>query len=403
MSDVDGQPYWDPYDTEIDSDPYPVWRRLREEAPLYYNERFDFYALSRFDDVEAGLKDPARLSNAHGATLEQLGTITPGETMGQVIMTDPPAHGRLRQLISRGFTPRRISELEQSIRTLCADVLEEALANGSSFDYVQDFAAKVPVSVISRLIGVPEEDEDHLRDLVDRMFRIEGDAGMAHDDAMAAVREIHEYVSALLAARRKEPLDDLASVLVRSEEPGGAGEYEPLTPQETANFAYLLYSAGTETTARAIGTAAVVLAGHPDQRAIIADDPTLIPNAVEELLRYESPSKAVARWSLDSYTAHGVTIPKDSKVLLVVGSAGRDEREYPDADRFDVRRNIGHHVSFGYGIHFCVGAALARMELRVALEETLKRFRDWDVDFNASERLHSSVVRGWNRVAIHAL
>ncbi len=387
--------YWDPYDTEIDANPYEIWRRMRDEAPLYRNDKLDFWALSRFDDVEAAHRDPKTFSSAHGTVLELLQP-EPFET-GQMIFMDPPEHTRLRALVSRAFTPRRIGQLEGRIRDLCADFLDRA---GTSFDYVQDFGARLPAMVIASLLGVPIEDQDRVRHMIDTVFHIEPGVGMINDVSFQAQLDLHEYMTSQLELRQAEPRDDMLTGLVAAEVTDADGSVRRLTLNESADFSLLLISAGTETVARLLGWAAVVLDDNPDQRAALAADPTLIPNAVEELLRNEAPSPVQGRWTTADVSLHGEVVPAGSKVLLLTGSAGRDERKYPDADRFDVRRTFDHHVSFGYGIHFCLGAALARMEGRIALEETLRRHARWTVDRDGARRLHTSTVRGWINVPI---
>jgi cytochrome P450 len=389
--------YWDPFDTQIDTDPYEIWRRLRDEAPLYRNEHYDFYALSRFDDVEMAHREPQRLSSAHGTVLELMSEHPIGG--GQMIFLDPPDHTRLRSLVSRAFTPRRMSELEDRIRQLCRDFLDAAGPQGT-FDYVQDFGARLPALVIASLLGVPIEDQNEVRGHIDQVFHLEPGKGMINDVSFGAMIELHRYLSALLTERAAHPIDDMLTDLVQAEITDDDGVTRQLTLEESTNFANLLISAGTETVARLLGWAAVVLDANPGQRAELAADPSLIPNAVEELLRFEAPSPVQGRWTTDEVVVSGGVIPAQSKVLLLTGSAGRDERKYPDADRFDIHRSFDHHVSFGYGIHFCIGAALARLEGRIALEETLARFPEWSVDHDRAERLHTSTVRGWVRVPI---
>jgi len=379
--------YWDPIDVELDTEPYEIWRRLRDEAPLYRNERLDFWALSRYDDVEAAHRDPATFLSSHGTVLEMM-TADPVPS-GLMIFQDPPEHTRLRSLVSRAFTPRRVSGLEAHIRDLCDDLLAP-WTDGAGFDFVADFGATLPSMVISELLGVPASDRVWVKEKIDTTFHIEPDVGMINDVSLAARIELDGYLMGLLEERRAAPGDDLLSGLAAT----------GLTLRECADFANLLVSAGTETVARLLGWAAVVLDEHPDQRAALAADPALLPNAVEELLRYEAPSPVQGRWTSRPVELHGHVVPANSKVLLLTGSAGRDERRYPDADRFDVRRRFDHHVSFGFGIHFCLGAALARLEGRVALEETLRRHPSWEVDRDRAVRLHTSTVRGWSSVPV---
>ena len=387
--------YWDPIDPALRDDPYALWKRLRDEAPAYYNDRFEFYVYSRFADVEAAHRDARTYSSAHGTTLEMMSP--EAYPPGMIIFMDPPDHTRLRALVSRAFTPRRIGQLEGRIRELCGDFLDRA---GSRFDYVQDFGARLPAMVIATLLGVPIGDQDRVRHMIDTVFHIEPGVGMINDVSFGAQIELHEYLSGQLEQRRAEPRDDMLTDLVGAEITEPDGTVRRLTMKESADFSLLLISAGTETVARLLGWAAIVLDENPDQRAALADDPALIPNAVEELLRYEAPSPVQGRWTTSDVELHGEVVPAGSTVLLITGSAGRDERKYPDADRFDVRRTFDHHVSFGHGIHFCLGAALARMEGRIALEETLRRHPTWTVDRDSAVRLHTSTVRGWINVPI---
>jgi cytochrome P450 len=393
MSDV----YWDPFDTEIDSDPYDIWRRMRDEAPLYRNDKHSFYALTRFADVEAAHRDPKTFSSAHGTVLEIMSESEYPVSM--MIFMDPPDHTAMRTLVSRAFTPRRISALEDRIRELCAAYLD-AQSGNSTFDFVQDFGARLPAMVIASLLGVPLEDQQHVRELIDTTFHLDPERGMVNDISLAAQIELNQYFSAQLAERATSPRDDMLTDLVQAEIVDHDGTNRRLTVEEGASFANLLASAGTETVARLLGWAAVVLDAHPDQRAELAADPSLIPNAIEELLRFEAPSPVQGRWTTRDTELHGEVVPEGSKVLLLTGAAGRDERHYENADRFDIHRKFDHHVSFGYGIHFCLGAALARMEGRIALEETLKRHPTWSVDHANATRLHTSTVRGWINVPI---
>ena len=391
--------YWDPFDTAIDADPYDVWRRLRDEQPVYRNDRHGFYALSRYADVEAAHRDPTTYSSAHGTVLEIM-TERPMPS-AMMIFLDPPDHTRLRSLVNRAFTPRRVAHLEDRIRALCADFLAR-WQDSEPFDFVQDFGAPLPAMVIATLLGVPEPDQPTVRELIDTTFHHDPEKGMVNDVSLTARIELHQYLEDLVAKRRTDPQDDMISDLMAAELADHDGTVRQLTTYEAATFADLLVSAGTETVARLLGWAAVLLDRHPDQRADLAAHPDVIPNAIEELLRYEAPSPVQGRWLTREVDLHGVTVPADSKVLLLTGSAGRDERKYPEAGQFDVRRAFDHHVSFGYGIHFCLGASLARLEGRIALEEVLARRPEWTVDHEAAVRLHTSTVRGWVNVPVAA-
>lgn len=381
---------YDPLDPALDAAPYDVWRRLRDEQPVYFNERHGFWALSRYDDVAAALTDPATFSSAHGTVLEMFSE-EPMAT-GMMIFNDPPAHTRLRRLVSRAFTLRRTAELEDTARGICESLMADWVP-GEDFDFVQQYAAQIPSRVIAALLGVPADEREDVRHLIDTAFHLDPEGGMVNDVAVGAMGALDTYLTALVRRRAADPGDDLVSALTRTD----------LTERETVEFALLLVVAGTETVGRLLGWACLLLADHPDQRAALAADLALVPRAVEEVLRLEGPSPVQGRWTTRDVTLHGVTIPAGSKVLLLTSSAGRDERRYgADAGRFDVRREPDHHVSFGYGAHFCLGASLARLESRVALETLLRIHPEWTYDPTRSVRAHTSTVRGWERIVVRA-
>jgi cytochrome P450 len=388
---------WDPLDEHYKDDPHPIWKRLRDEAPLYYNEQLDFYALSRFTDVDVAHRDPHTFSSAHGTVLEMMSPEI--VSLGMMIFLDPPDHTRLRRLVSKAFTPRRVAVLEDDIRSLCASLLEPQIGQ-PSFDYVQDFGARVPAYVIAALLGVPHEDRDYVRHEIDRTFHLDPVTGMVNAHSAEAMANLHVYVTGQLEKRARQPRDDMFTDLLQGEIVDDEGELRRLTMDEVVMFSLLIVMAGTETVARLIGWAGVVLANHPDQRAELARDFSLIPNAVEELLRYEAPSPVQGRWTTADTEFQGKVIPANSKLLLLDGSAGRDERSFPNADQFDIHRVMDHHLAFGYGVHFCLGAALARLEGRIALEETLRRFPSWTVDLSQATPLHTSTVRGYAELPI---
>ncbi|HEX6475928.1 MAG TPA: cytochrome P450 [Acidimicrobiales bacterium] len=371
---------------------------MRDHAPVYRNERYDFWALSRFDDVQAAHHDAATYISGRGTVLEMMGAEM-GDAGPMMIFMDPPEHDRLRQLVSRAFTPRRVAALEARVREVCREYLDPQVGGGG-FDYLRDFGAQLPSRIISHLLGVPASDRPAVLELIDTVFHIEPGVGMINDVSMTAAIELNQYLHGQLEERRRQPRDDLLTGLVQAEITDETGTARRLTDEESANFANLLVSAGTETVARLLGWAAVVLADHPDQRAELAGDSSLLPRAIEELLRFEAPSPVQGRWTTRDVELHDQLIPAQSKVLLLTGSADRDERKYPEADRFDIHRQMDGHVAFGFGTHFCVGAALARLEGRIALEETLARFPRWQVDHEHAERLHTSTVRGYKRVPI---
>ena len=387
--------YYDPFDAGIDRDPHPVWRRMREEQPVYFNEEHNFFALSRFDDVWEGYHDTATFSSTHGVMLESL-----DEPIGMpmVIFMDPPEHDSMRKLVSRAFTPRRINDLEAHVQEVVDTYLDPHVGS-SGFDYIEQFGALLPPMVIGHMLGVPEADRDMLRRWFDESLHIEDD-GKPGPAAQQAMGEVFEYASAMVTERREHPRDDMISALVEAEVEED-GERRRLSDLEVGMFVLLLAGAGVETVARLLSWTAVILARNPEQREILVADPGLIPNAIEELLRYEAPSPVNGRFTLRPFSAHGVDIPAGSKVLLVNGSANRDDREFDDPDRFDVRRSMKRHTTFGYGAHFCLGAALARMEGRIALAGTLARFPHWEIDESELVPVRTSTVRGFSSVPLH--
>lgn len=383
-------PYWDPYDHEIRKRPYDAWRRLRDEAPLYRNERYGFYALSRFDDVLAASIDHGTFSSAYGITLDGIGKKPEHPIM---IMLDPPEHDVLRKVVSALFTPRAMLRLEDRVRELCVEYLDPFVGSGG-FDYVRDFGMRLPVMVISSLLGFPEEDHDQLREWSDALLhREEGREGPT-DDGVEAQRQAWSYYWEAIQARRANPRDDMVSHILASELEDPDGTRRTLTDIEAMSMISLISAAGNETVARHLGWVATVYADWPGERRKLVENPSLVPNAVEELLRFEAPSPTQGRYVMRDVEIHGTVVPAGSKMALLTGSAGRDERHYPDADRFDVERKLDRHVTLGYGAHYCLGAALARLEGRVGLEETLKRFPEWDVERDRVRLVETNTVRG---------
>jgi cytochrome P450 len=393
---MDAAIYYDPYDYEIDADPHPMWRRMREDQPLYWNERYGFWALSRFEDVWNAYHDTTTFSSSHGVQLETLDK--PIEHPSMIFM-DPPEHDRLRRLVNRAFTPRRVGDLEAFVAAL-ADRYLDQFVGAEHFDYVEQFGALVPPMVIGELLGVPASERDQLRHWFDDLLHRDEDSTGPSERAMAAGLATFEYVSAMIAERRVAPRDDLISALLEAELDDD-GSARALSDFEVVSFVVLLAGAGVETVARLLSWAAVVLARNPAQRALLANDPALIANGIEELLRYEAPSPVNGRWVTRPFELYGTVVPAGSKILLLNGSANRDPREFDDPEHFDVRRAIKRHITFGYGAHYCLGAALARLEGRVALARTLARFPTWEIDDAELAPVHTSTVRGFASVPIH--
>lgn len=394
---TDAAPYYDPYDFDIDDDPYPVWKRLRDEAPLYYNEKYDFYALSRFSDVEEAFKDWRTFSSAKGTLLELIKAdieLPPGT----IIFEDPPAHDLQRGLLSRVFTPRRMAEVEPDVRAFCARTLDP-LVGSDGFDVIAELGAQVPMRTIGMLLGIPESDQVALRDRIDKGLKLgEGEMPVMDDgiDQFTQSELFEDYID----YRYEHPGDDLMTDLITAEYTDLDGTRRRLTRDEALGFINLVAAAGNETTNRLIGWTTRLLSQHPEARRELHADRALLPGAIEEVLRYESPSPVQARYVTTDVELHGTTVPQGSALLLLNGAANRDERVFDDADRFDIRREIGHHLAFGYGIHFCLGAALARLEGRVMLDELLNRFPDWTVDEDKAVRGRTSTVRGWESLPI---
>jgi cytochrome P450 len=397
MAATEAAPYYDPYDFEIDVDPYPVWQRLRDEQPLYYNERYDFFALSRFADVERASVDWSTYSSAKGTLLELIKSdmeMPPGS----IIFEDPPMHDVHRGVLSRVFTPRRVSAIEPKIREFCARSLD-ALPDTGGFDFVRDLGAQMPMRTIGMLLGIPEEDQEAIRDRGDQRLRLtEGE--MPDVETQFAMDDSNDEFAAYIDWRAEHPSDDLMTELLQAEFDDTTGTRRRLSREEVLGFVNLLAGAGNETTTRLIGWTGKLLADHPDQRRELVEDRSLVPNAIEEVLRFESPSPVQARSVTRDVEHYGVVVPAGSAILLLTASGNRDERKFPEGGRFDIHRRIDHHLAFGYGSHFCLGAALARLEGRVALDEVLQRFPSWEVDWDNAVQARTSTVRGWERLPV---
>lgn len=387
--------YYDPYDVNIVADPYPTYRRLREEAPLYYNEVHDFFALSRYQDVEQGLLNASTFISGKGGILELIRAnieLPPGV----FIFEDPPAHTVHRRLMSRVFSPRHVAELEDSVRKFCVACLDP-LVGSDRFDIIASLGAQVPMKTISLLLGIPESDQEAIRDHADANLRTEAGKPMnISAEGMLSGRVFAEFID----WRVEHPSDDLMTDLLHAEFVDETGTVRQLQRQELLTYLEVISGAGNETTNRLIGWSAKVLAEHPDQRREAVEDPSLIPNTIEEILRFEPPAHHMARVATEDVELYGRTVPEGSVMIFLVGSANRDDRRHPDGDRFDIHRDIGRTLTFGNGIHLCLGAALARLEGRIVLEEFLKRFPEWDVDLEAAHLSPTSTVRGWETLPV---
>jgi cytochrome P450 len=380
---------FDPFDYGFHRDPYPTYRWLRDDAPLYHNERMDFWALSRFDDVLDGLHDPATYTSTGGVAIEQSGAVTKS-----MIEMDPPDHTAMRKLIARRFTPRRIAELEPRVREWTGALLDR-LDGRDQFDVVTEFTALLPTTVIGTLLGIPADRHDDARQWTDDLLTREPGNPVPPPAAAEGAMQIALLAHQLAGARREQPDDDILSTLVQAEIDG-----EPLTDEQVIGFCILLVSGGHETTSKLIANGVRLFASHPDQRDAVLAEPELMTGAVEELLRFTSPTQYMARTTTRPVALHGVEMPAGSKVVLLLGSGNRDPREFDRPDEFDITRTNPRILAFGHGAHVCLGAAVARLEARVAVQEFLARYPRYTVDEDAIEFLHSGNVQGPTSVPV---
>jgi cytochrome P450 len=394
---------FDPFSEEFFNGAYATYRRLRDEAPVYYSAQWDFWALTRYEDVAPATKDHETYSSAKGATLDMVKGHDDAIPVPKVIISmDPPEHQRMRKLVSSVFTPRAIASLEDMVREKVYERIDAL--DPLSFDVVADFSALFPNEVITTMLGVPKEDREQIRLWLDLLVERHPGEIATTASGMEASINTGVYYYNLIQQRRAEPRDDMISRLIDTEIERD-GTVEKLTDVDIAGFATLLGGAGAETVTKLVGNAIVAFADFPDQWQKLRDDRSKIPAAVEELLRYEAPSQYQVRTAMRDVTLHGTTIPAGSAVLLVTGAATRDERIFPDPDRLDIdrERKMGFNLALGYGVHSCLGAALARMESRIALEALLDLIPDYEVDRTGLRRVTMTNVSGWSNVPVRAL
>lgn len=397
-----GSVRFDPFSDEFFSDPFETYRQLRDRAPVYHSTQYDFWALSRYEDVAKAMRDHETYSSAKGVTLDHF--IDPDAMIpeGVIIMMDSPQHTRMRSLVNKVFTPRAIAKLEPMIR----DVIESIAQNidVTSFDMVEDFSALFPVEIITTMLGVPPDGRQQIRHWLDALLEREPGNISTTPHGRAAAVTMWRYYYDLVVEKRANPQDDMISRLTQVEVERDDGTITRLDDVEISAFASMLGGAGAETVTKLVANAAVVFARHRDQRQALRRDRSLIPAAFEELLRYEGPSQYDIRWSNVDVELHGTVIPKHKPVMLINGSATRDERAFVDPDKFDInRRHSGHHLGFGYGIHSCLGAALARMEGRIAIDILLDLVPEYEVGVEGLQRVKMPNVFGWGRVPVHAV
>jgi cytochrome P450 len=385
--------YYDPWDVALNADPYPMFGRIREEAPLYYNAQHDFFAVSRFDDVNRGLVDHRTFSSARGVVLEILKSgmeIPPGT----LIFEDPPIHDIHRNLLSRAFTPRKIDALEPKIREYTRRCLDP-LVGADHFDFVTHLGSVMPMRVVGMLFGIPEDYQQRVQADGDKHLRVERGGAMT-DNPEGAITD-GEVFADFIDWRTKNPADDLTTELINAEFEDETGTVRKLTRDELLMFMNVVAVAGAETTTRLIGWSGKLLSEHPDQRRRLVADRALIAGAIEEILRFEPPALQAARYVTRDVEYYGQTVPAGSAMLMLIGAANRDPRRFGDtADTFDIARPVRQHLTFGVGAHYCLGNALARLEGRIALDEILERFPDWEVDLDSAVLSPSSAVRGWD-------
>lgn len=393
---------FDPFSEEFFDNPFEIYRRMREDAPLYYDEKEDFYALTRHEDVAAGFKDFETYSSARGC---DLGMVRKGLSAEQksIIFMDPPEHRHMRSLLNKAFTPRAI----QSQRETVTEVIEKYLsaADHDRFDVVQDFSGPFPVEVITTMMGVPEEYRQQVRHWIDASLQREPGQIEVSEAGVQANIDTAMYYFTLAQERRENPQDDFITRLIAAEIPGEDGTPRKLDDVEITGFATLLGGAGAETVTKLLGNAAVIFARNPDQWQKLADDRSKIPGAVEELLRYEGPVQYNVRYTLKEAHVSGGVIPAGKPVFLIGAAANRDPDAFTDADTFDIERDQteAQHLGLGYGIHSCLGAALARMESRIALEKLLDFMPRYEVDWEGLQRVHMQNVAGWQNVPVKVL
>jgi cytochrome P450 len=386
--------YYDPYDVDITANPYPVYARLREEAPLYYNDRYDFWAISRHADVEKAISNWQTFSNQRSDILELMKSDF-DMPKGVMMFEDPPIHTMLRGLMSRVFTPRRMAAIEDQIRQYCVSCLDPWVGS-DGFDIVAELASMMPMRVIGMLLGIPESEQISVRDANDANLRTKRGAPMkvASADKIADGSIYADYVE----WRSHNPSDDLMTALLNMEFEDEHGVTRKLTRKEVLHYTQVVAGAGNETTGRLIGWLAKVLAEHPEQRRQVHDDRDLLLRAVDETLRFEPTGPHIARYAATDFELYGTTVPAGSAILLLFGAANRDPARYSNPDAFDIHRDNISHLTFGKGVHYCLGANLARLEGKVALDELLNRWPEWDIDYDSMELAPTSTVRGWEKL-----
>jgi cytochrome P450 len=393
---------YDMYNREIFASPYDVLRRLRDEAPLYYNEQYNFFAVSRYADVARVLNERETFLSGKGMTYDILkACVDMGMEMpdGLFICEDPPRHTMHRGLVARLFTPRAVNSLEPQIRELCREVLEPVAAQ-SKFDFMTEVANLIPIQVIGMLLGLPRSDQAELHAVFHK--NLHEDSSDPDTQALAGIVESAAWFDRYLDERAQSPADDVMTQLLHMELTDETGETRTLRREEILTYLTLIASAGADTTAMALGWAMKSLGDNPEQQQSLRDDRSFMANAAEEIIRYEAVSYHAARWVAHDVEIHGQTVPAGSTMVVLPPAANRDERQFPNPDAFDIRRADGQNFSFGFGPHFCLGASLARLEMRVAIDVILDMLPAWSIDAENSALVSGIKTRGWEHLAIEA-
>src|SRR5262245_5147234 len=379
---------YDPFAYSTQDDPYPIYRRMRDEAPLYFSERHGFWALSRYADVRRALKDADTFSSGR-LLLEDISEVA----LPMIVGMDDPDHSRVRDLLKRRWTKHHIFALEGRVRVLARGFLERIAPSGHA-DAMTDYAGLLPMAVISELLAVPERDRAWLQERADTLLTREDGAEALPETSKQGFRDVHAYFDARIAERGPDPGDDMLGLLIAARRDG------VLSHPELLGFCFLLIIAGNETTMKLIGNLVWCLAADPAASARLAADPTRIPRAIEEALRHDSPVQMRPRTLTRAAELHGQKLREGETVALLLASANRDERQFADPDVFDIERDASGHLGLGIGAHFCLGASLARLEARIALEELLARIPEWEIDAPGVRRVHTPSVRGFTHLPI---
>jgi cytochrome P450 len=392
---------FNPYSQEYFDDPYEIYRRMRDESPIYYDEEDDFYALTRHADVAAALKDHESFSSTRGCHLNMIKSGTGFQK--SIIFMDPPEHRFMRSLLNKAFTPRAIQSQHQTVVDLVEHYLSQV--NPDGFDVVQDFSGPFPVEVITRMAGVPEDFRQQVRHWIDKGLEVKPGQIEMSEENLQANMDAGVYYYGLVQERRENPQDDMISRLIAAEIPGEDGEMRRLDDVEITGFVALLGGAGAETVTKLVGSAVVEFARHPEQWQMLLDDRSLVPAAVEELLRYVGPVQYNVRYTLKETEVPSGTIPAHKPVFLMKAAANRDPRAFDDGETFDITRDRtqAQNLGLGYGIHSCLGAALARLETVVALEHLLDFMPRFEVDFDGLQRVTMQNVAGYHHVPVKVL